>query len=98
MKPSSWASHLNLHHNVTLNTLVLKSELYLQQPTGTSKASAKRDVRSALLNSCKHHAILLNSATLIQLVSVLIFMTVDKRFPSHTGNLVYSKARFATLE
>jgi len=38
------------------------------------------------------------SATLIELVSVLIFMTVDNSFPSYTGNLVYSNARFATLE
>ena len=37
------------------------------------------------------------SATLIELVSVLISVTVDKSFPSHTGNLVYSNARFTTL-
>ena len=72
---------------------------YLQQPTATSKASAKRDVRSVVLNSYKT---LCNSrelsATVIELVSVLIFMTVDKSFPSHTGNLVYSNARFTALE
>ena len=56
-------------------------------------------VRSDPLNSCKT---LCNSrelsATLIELVSVLISMTVDKSFPSHTGNLVYSNARFTALE
>ena len=70
---------------------------YLQQPTGTTKASVKWDASLKLLQASWNSGEL--SASLIELVSVLIFfVTVDKSFPSYAVNLVYGNARFATLE